>query len=93
MVEKAKFLYMSRKRDTEISLFLGERPKLIFRLRGTRPPRPPAFDAHESYRAICSFSGTGMAFVLSPSYFIFCAILERTFRNTVCIHECVINET
>ena len=49
MVENAKFSYVSRKQiPTEISLLLGGRPPLIFRLRGTRPPSPPppAFDAH-----------------------------------------------
>ena len=44
MVENAKFPYVS-KRYINIS-FSGGRPPLIFQLRGTRPPRPPAFDAH-----------------------------------------------
>ena len=39
MVENAK-LSCVKKKGTEISSFLGGRPPLIFRLRGTRPPVP-----------------------------------------------------
>ena len=46
MVENAEFLSGWRKKDANISSFLGGRPPLIFRLRGTRPPVPSAFDAH-----------------------------------------------
>ena len=39
---KMQKLYVSGKKDTEISLFLGGRPPLIFRLRGDGvPPVPP----------------------------------------------------
>ena len=41
MVENAKKIFVSRKKDAEMSYFLGGRPPLIFRLRGTRPPVPP----------------------------------------------------
>ena len=41
MVGNAKYSSVSRKKDAKISSFLGGRPPLIFRLRGTRPPVPP----------------------------------------------------
>ena len=45
MVGNAKFASVSRKKDAKISSFLRGRTPLIFRLRGTRPPHPPTFDA------------------------------------------------
>ena len=49
MLENAKFANVSIKRCWNVIISGGTSP-LIFRLRGTRPPRPPAFDAHDQTR-------------------------------------------
>ena len=41
MMENAKNVIRVKKKDAEISTFLGGRPPLIFRLQGTCPPVPP----------------------------------------------------
>ena len=49
MLKKIIPRYVSRKKVAEISEFLGGRPRLISRLRGTPPPPLPAFGALARY--------------------------------------------